>query len=152
MPISNRLDQAIQKLYQAFHQNTLHPECCKSCAVGTILDNTDGWKHLSDGHGHLHLNYIGRVNELCGKRFNGYTPSELLQIEAAFLKGCGYALPLGRKQPIDPLDKDIQFDGLCAAISLLCSLDRVENVMDYTRLFRQELDQHTERKAVITAI
>ena len=51
-----RFDQAIKKLYNAFHSDSLHPECCKQCAVGNILDNTDSWKHLSNEHGSLELN------------------------------------------------------------------------------------------------
>lgn len=63
MNAPRRLERAIQKLYVAFHNNELHPECCKSCAVGNILDRTDAWKHLSDDHGSLHLNYIGNVHQ-----------------------------------------------------------------------------------------
>lgn len=53
MQTSNRLNEAIQKLYSAFHNNELHPEYCEQCAVGNILDHTDAWKHLSDRHGSL---------------------------------------------------------------------------------------------------
>ena len=76
MNIPKRLDQAISKLYQAFHNSTLHPECCQQCAVGNILDRKDFWKHLSDDHGSLKLNYLGQVHESLGRRFNGYKPSE----------------------------------------------------------------------------
>ncbi|WP_318543728.1 hypothetical protein [Marixanthotalea marina] len=97
MKTSIRLEHAINKLYKAFYNNELHPECCKQCAVGNILDNTDAWKHFSDHHGSLDLNYIGRLNESFGKKFNGYTPKELLRIEATFLKACGYQLPFHHK-------------------------------------------------------
>ncbi|WP_031427382.1 hypothetical protein [Flavimarina sp. Hel_I_48] len=142
MKTSFRLENAITKLYTAFHNGDLHPECCKSCAVGNILDNTDSWKHLSDTHGSVNLNYVGKVNEAFGRRMNGYTPSELLRIEATFLQGCGYVLPLGRKskRPKDPTSKDILFNGLCAVISFLCALDGIDNVMDYSRLFEFEND------------
>lgn len=142
MKTSFRLENAITKLYTAFHNGDLHPECCKSCAVGNILDNTDSWKHLSDTHGSVNLNYVGKVNEAFGRRMNGYTPSELLRIEATFLQGCGYVLPLRRKskRPKDPTSKDTLFNGLCAVISFLCALDGVDNVMDYSRLFEFEND------------
>jgi len=138
-----RLDQAIKKLYTAFHNDTLHPECCKSCAVGNICDNTDSWKYLSDTHGSLILNYVGRVNEGFGRKINGYSPSELLQIEAVFLQGCGYSLPLKRKsaRPKDPTSKEILFNGLCAVITYLCALDGVDNVLDYSKLFEFENDE-----------
>tara|TARA_R110002049_G_scaffold993_3_gene7128 strand:- start:4413 stop:4874 length:462 start_codon:yes stop_codon:yes gene_type:complete len=140
MKTTIRLEQAIQKLYVAFHNNTLYPECCKQCAVGNILDNTDSWKHLSDHHGALQLNYVGLVHQNLGRKFNGYSPLELLQIEAAFLKACGYQLPLHHKnnKPKNPTDKDILFNGLSEVIKLLCEMDGVSNVMDYTKLFEIE--------------
>lgn len=141
--MSHRLEKAIEKLYVAFHNNTLHPECCKSCAVGNILDNKDSWKHLSDDHGSLHLNYLGKVHQGLGRRFNGYTPQELLQVEAAFLAACDYELPFrhNHKRPKNPTDKDLLFKGLCAVISFLCKLDHVPNIMDYTKLFEVENDK-----------
>ncbi|GAA4812692.1 Na(+)-translocating NADH-quinone reductase subunit F [Litoribaculum gwangyangense] len=137
MQSSPRLEQAIQKLYVAFHNNELNPECCKQCAVGNILNKTDSWKHLSDHHGSTELNYIGKVHQTLGRKFNGYTPLELLKIEATFLKACGYQLPLHHKnnKPEHPKDKDILFNGLCSVIQLLCEFDNVTNIMDYTKLF-----------------
>lgn len=143
MKTSSRLERAISKLYTAFHSDSLNPECCKSCAVGNILDNTETWKHLTEGHGTLKLTYVGRVNEALGRKINGYTPAELLQIEAAFLKGCGYALPLSHKtnKLVDRNSKEVMFNGMCEAVAVLCRLDGVSNVMDYSRLFEFENDQ-----------
>ena len=140
MKTSVRLEQAIQKLYIAFHNNVLNPECCKQCAVGNILDRTDSWKHFSDHHGSLELNYIGKVHQIIGRKFNGYTPLELLQIEATFLKACGYQIPLHFKhnKPEYPTDKDLLFNGLSQVISLLCDWEGVSNPMDYTQLFEFE--------------
>ncbi|MAW95693.1 MULTISPECIES: Na(+)-translocating NADH-quinone reductase subunit F [unclassified Leeuwenhoekiella] len=137
---NSRFENAIQKLYRAFHANTLDPECCKSCAVGNILDNTDSWKHLTEGHGSLRLSYVGQINEAFNKRFQGYSPGELLQIEAAFLRGCGYQLPLKRNsfRPEDRTSKHILFDGLCEAITVLCKLDTIPNVMDYQDLLKSK--------------
>lgn len=138
-----RLDRAITKLYNAFHDGTLNPECCKSCAVGNICNNTDAWKHLTDAHGSVVLNYVGKVNEAFGKRIGGYTPSELLKIEAVFLSACGYSLPFSNKgkKPKDATDKNMLFNGLAAVIEYLCFLDGVANVMDYSRLFEFEADK-----------
>lgn len=140
MKTSVRLDLAIKKLYNAFHNNELHPECCKQCAVGNILDNKDSWKHLSDHHGAMELNYIGNVHQTLGRKFNGYTPLELLQIEATFLKACGYQLPMHHKnkKPKNPTDKDTLFNGLTEVVTLLCELDTIPNIMDYTKLFEFE--------------
>lgn len=143
MNYQTRFEQAITKLYKAFHNNTLNPECCKQCAVGNILDNNDAWKHLSDEHGALKLNYVGLVNQNFGKKFNGYTPLELLQIEVVFLKACGFELPLHHKhkKPENPTDKDVLFKGLSAVVTFLCQLDGVDNIMDYSKLFEFENDK-----------
>lgn len=143
MSTSYRLDQALQKLYKAFHSNQLYPECCLQCAVGNILDHTDSWKHLSDHHGSLKLNYLGLVHQNLGRKFNGYTPLELLRIEASFLEGCGYSLPLHHlgKRPKNPQNKEILFNGLCSTVALLCALDHTDNVMDYYKLFELVNDQ-----------
>ncbi|KJD35831.1 Na(+)-translocating NADH-quinone reductase subunit F [Tamlana sedimentorum] len=133
----SRLENAVQKLYIAFNSNSLNPECCKQCAVGNILDNTDNWKHFSDVHGSINLNYIGRVNQLMGKRFNGYSPEQILKIETTFLKACGYQLPFNHKslKPENATDKDTLFIGLCEVIKLLCDFEGVDDVLNYTKLF-----------------
>jgi len=140
MKTSNRLEQALTKLYTAFHNNQLNPEVCTKCAVGNICDNLDFWKHLTDCHGSIKLNYVGLVNQNFGRKFYGYTPLELLQIEAEFLKGCGFELPLNgkNKKPENPKDKAVLFNGLCEVVTFLCALDNVPNVMDYTKLFEYE--------------
>ncbi|MBO3115824.1 Na(+)-translocating NADH-quinone reductase subunit F [Winogradskyella sp. DF17] len=142
---TRRFDAAVKKLYEAFHNNTLNPDDCKHCAVGNILDCSDSWKHLTDRHGSVKLNYVGLVNENFGRRFNGYTPTELLQIEQAFLKGCGYTgLNRGRLiRPDDISNKDILFNGLSQVVECLCQLDCIKNFMDCSSLFnfkqKQEL-------------
>jgi len=143
MKTAGRLERAITKLYVAFHSGALHPECCKSCAVGNICDNTDTWNYLTETHGSLQLSYIGRLNENFGRKIHGYSPKELLQIEAVFLSGCGYDLPLvrGSKRPENPTNKDLLFNGLSDTVAFLCKLDLVPNVMDYSRLFEFENDR-----------
>jgi hypothetical protein len=140
MNTPKRLESALIKLYNAFHSNTLNPEDCAACAVGNILDNHDSWKHLSDAHGSLKLSYVGTVHQNLGRRFNGYTPIEIVQIEKIFLEACGFQTPLCHynKKPTNPKDKELLFNGLCAVVELLCKLDEVPNVMDYTQLFEYE--------------
>jgi len=136
MTTSNRFNSAIEKLYVAFHNDTLNPEDCKQCAVGNIADNQDAWKHLTDKHGSTKLNYLGLLHQNLGKRFNGYTPIELLKIENAFLKGCGYEIKTNnRLYKPDVIDSNTLFKGLCEVVSLLCKLDGTENVMDCSVLF-----------------
>ena len=148
MKTSHRLEQALQKLYAAFHHNTLNPECCKQCPVGNILDKTDSWKHFSDDHGSLKLNYVGHINEAFGKRFNGYKPSELLLIEQTFLNGCGFQVPLNYQntKPQDSPEKELLFNGLCEVIDCLCKLDNIPSVLNHSYLMPL---LNTERKEVI---
>ena len=150
MKTTKRLDLAIQKLYTAFQNNSLHPECCQQCAVGNILDNNDSWKHLSDEHGSTKLNYVGLVNQNLGKRFNGYSPIELLQIEVEFLKACGYKVPLYHKnrKPKNPTDKDVLFIGLTAVITFLCKLDHLPDVMDCSELFQYNTDIKSDKTLI----
>ena len=140
MQTPKRLEQALIKLYDAFHNNRLDPEDCTACAVGNILDNQDSWKHLSNDHGSLQLNYIGTVHQRLGRKFNGYSPQELLEIEKVFLEACGFKTPLCHynSKPQNPRDKNVLFVGLFAVVSLLCELESLDNVMDYSKLFEQE--------------
>jgi len=139
MTTSTRFENALQKLYTAFHNNTLNPDDCKQCAVGSILDQKESWQHLTDVHGSNKLNYLGLVHQNLGRRFNGYAPAELLQIESAFLRGCGYRLT-SQKRLFKPehLNKDNLFNGLCQVVSLLCSLEGIADVMDCSVLFEFE--------------
>jgi len=143
MILSKRFEDAIRKLYEAFHNNMINPECCKQCAVGNILDNNDNWKHLSDDHGSMRLNYVGKVHQSFGRKFGGYSPQEILKIEAVFLEACGYELPIhhSRKKPDNPRDKEILFNGLTAVIAYLCKLEDIANIMDYSKLFAYENNQ-----------
>ena len=146
MTISRRMEQAIQKLYTAFHSAQLNPNCCCQCAVGNICDNRDYWKHFTDFHGSVVLNYVGKVNEAFEKKFNGYSPLELLQIEAEFLAGCGYSLPIDRrgKNADKLINKEILFQGLSRVVSFLCILDGIPDVMDCSLLFDYELKENVE--------
>jgi len=147
MATSKRFDLAIDKLYKAFHADELNPMCCKQCAVGNICDNTDSWRLLTDSHGSTHLNYIGWVNEAYGKKINGFSPSELLKIEAVFLQACGYSLPLSHRsiKPQNPTSKETLFDGLCAVVDFLCVLEGIPNLMDCGKLFDFETPEMKSR-------
>ena len=146
METTKRFDQAITKLYNAFHNQTLNPESCTQCAVGNILDNKDFWKHLSDYHGSTQLNYVGLVNQNLGKKFNGYSPVELLQIEMEFLAKCGYSLPLKNyNNPKKNISQDTLFLGLCGVVELLCQFDNLPNIMDCSKLFAYEINNQTTK-------
>lgn len=140
MQTTKRLENALIKLYNAFHNNRLDPEDCTACAVGNILDNHDSWKHLSNEHGSLRLNYVGNVHQNLGRKFNGYSPMELLEVEKVFLEACGFKTPLCHynPKPQNPKNKEVLFNGLCAVVALLCKLDNIPNIMDYSKVFEYE--------------
>lgn len=137
MTLPQRLESALMKLYKAYNDDKLHPEDSCRCAVGNILDNKDFWKHLSDDHGSIRLNTIGLLHENLGRKFQGYAPSELLQIEVAFLKGCGYSLPLHHKgrKPNQPTNPDTLFNGLSSAIEALCKMEGIDPVLEFSIQF-----------------
>jgi len=151
MIIPQRLEQALIKLYDAFHNNELNPECCSACAVGNILDNHDSWKCLSNNHGSVQLSYIGRIHQQLGRTFNGYSPLELLQIEKVFLEACGFKTPLCHynQKPMNPRDKEVLFKGLSAVVAFLCELDGIANVMDYSKIFEYERENPVYKFEVI---
>ena len=139
MKTSVRFNNAINKLYNAFHNNTLNPEDCKQCAVGNILDQKDFWQHLTDYHGTTKLNYLGLLHQNLGRKFNGYSPIELLQIESAFLKGCGYQFSnKNRLYKPDQITDYNLFKGLCEVVTELCLIDGTANIMDCSVLFAFE--------------
>ena len=146
METTKRFDQAISKLYNAFHNQTLNPESCTQCAVGNILDNKDFWKHLSDYHGSTKLNYIGLVHQNLGKKFNGYSPIELLQIEMEFLVKCGYSLPLRHSNSKKKISQDTLFTALCGVVELLCKFDNLPNIIDCSKLFEHETNNSINHK------
>jgi len=140
MKTTKRLESALIKLYNAYHNDRLNPEDCTACAVGNILDNHDSWKHLSDQHGSLQLSYVGRVHQNLGRKFNGYSPEEILKIEKVFLESCGFKTPLCHYniKPQNPTSKEVLFDGLCKVVELLCKFDGIPYILDYSKLFEQE--------------
>ncbi len=137
MLLPPRLEHALNKLYYAYNNGHLDPENCFHCAVGNICDNDDAWNHFTDVHGSVKLNYLGRLHEILEKRINGYSPLELLSIEAVFLKACGYTLTSKNHllKPAPIIDKEMKFKGLCAVIDYLCKLDAIENVMELYKRF-----------------
>lgn len=143
MPAISRFDHALNALYEGFYNGALHPEDACRCAVGTICQGWSAWKHFSNDHGSHMLNYVGKVHQGIGRRYFGYLPSELLKIEAAFLRGCGYQLPLDHRnyRPEDPSDPEVQFNGLYAAIAELCNLEGKADILPHTRAFEDLLQQ-----------
>jgi hypothetical protein len=71
---------------------------------------------------------------------------ELLKIEAEFLLGCGYSLPIDRshKNTEVVISKEILFQGLSKVVSFLCVLDRIPDIMDCSQLFDFGIEEDKE--------
>ncbi|MFD0964218.1 Na(+)-translocating NADH-quinone reductase subunit F [Pseudofulvibacter geojedonensis] len=144
-----RIEQAILKLYTAFYNQTLIPESCTHCAVGNICNNTEAWSNFTDIHGSVKLNYVGMVHQKIERKHYGYSPLELLQIEATFLKACGFNLPLrGNYKRPTKLTDDLLFTALEKTISFLCKLDGVTNVFDYSNVIRERILNNSNESVV----
>ena len=138
MKTTKRFDNAVRKLYTAFHKGELDVYDCNHCAVGNICDNKDEWKFIRNkGYD------IGHIAPLINKKtLNviepfGYSPQELIIIELLFMRGTRKDREMRIFTHNDDIKerKEIQFQGLCAVIEYLCELDNIPNVMDYTSLF-----------------
>jgi len=133
MKTTERFENAVMKLYNAFHSNKLNANHCQMCAVGNICDNKSEWEYAGDFYtGYYKIASI--EDEIYGEELiskTGYSPNELVEVERLFMKACEY------KEG----SKDQQFKGLCAVVEYLAKLDNIPNPMDYTKLFETENDK-----------
>lgn len=133
-----RFENAVVKLYKAYHNGSLRGSDCTKCAVGNICDNSGMWfTPISSVK-------CGAFNKAANNAFienndvmikSGYSPNELANIETIFLNTMHLpkSTSFWRNE-----NKETQFEGLCAVIEYLCELDNIPNIMDYTQLFETE--------------
>jgi hypothetical protein len=141
MKTTKRFEDAVTKLYTAFHNGELDAMDCKHCAVGNMCNNSDEWINIG-----LHL--IGSFYRISYDFINktGYSNQELNKIEYIFIYGGEKKLFLNNISNIDVRlgmqtkqeQLDLQFKGLCAVIEYLCKLDNIPNVLDFKCLFETE--------------
>lgn len=126
--LPKRFENAVMKLYNAFHNGVLDYGICTSCAVGHIVGH-GRWLFASPS-----AIFNGDYNSLdeMDENESGYSIKELVMVERKFL--------LQFKDSQDPNNKESQFKGLCAVIEYLCELDNIPNIMDYTKAFETEND------------
>jgi hypothetical protein len=133
MKTTNRFENAVIKLYNAFHENRLNAMDCYACAVGNICDNKDDWKwqngFYTESFRHASVSQINLANEQIEK--TGYSRVELVKVEKLFMD---------THKDVSEL-KHQQFKGLCAVVEYLAELDNIPNPMDYTKLFETENDK-----------
>ena len=119
MKTTERFDNAITKLYNAFHKGELNAMDCKACAVGNICNNSDNWMVYYD------------VPE------TGYSKQELQNIEDLFMFG-NLSVSVANKWNPNIMNKETQFKALCGVVEYLCELDNIPNVMEVQSLFEYE--------------
>ena len=122
----NRLETAVTKLYNAYHNNELDAYQCSACAVGNILGH-GAWLLHVPCEDHFFASSHPYITNNC----SGYSIIELMNVERLFLTEI-----VGSKQT-----KETQFNGLEAVVKYLCELEGVENFMDYTKLFETNEDK-----------
>ena len=126
MKTTERFDNAVTKLYNAFHNGELEMEDCKKCAVGNIVGHGN-WTCGSPSAYILDKKPIRdmfiRQNE------SGYSKENLAKVEWLFIMA---------HNDWNDTDKKAQFKGLCAVVEYLCELDGIPNVMDYKSLFEYD--------------
>lgn len=138
MKLPHRLEQAALKLYEAYYDKSLQPDCCHLCAVGNILDRKDFWKHFTDKHGSVQLNYVGLVHQNIGRTYKGYTPLQLLEIESVFLNACGFSLPLKRGSESPKITEDQLYFALMTTIRHLCKLEGIDSFMSLSPILQND--------------
>lgn len=138
MKTTKRFDNAVAKLYNAFHENRLDALDCTMCAVGNICDGSMNWecdpRFARNTIFKTWSQYYSEEEIEDGKLViakSGYSTDELVKVELIFLDACKKTNG----------NKDQQFKGLCAVVEYLCELDNITNVMDYTKLFETENDK-----------
>lgn len=130
MKTTKRFDNAVTKLYNAFHNGTLNAFDCSKCAVGNICDNQLEWQNvILNVNNYAIENYKGLTKSIIDK--TGYTYRELGRIEELFVQEHMNSI-VNTKQD--------EFKGLCKVVEYLCELDNIPNVMDYTSLFEFDED------------
>ena len=142
MKTSKRFENAVSKLYAAFHEDRLNANICAACAVGNICDNEPLWSDMCGGYGIT--GELGTLKKYIDEEVLdfikpfGYSPLELVTIEKVFLNAMGFYT---YEEIKDHKSKSLQFKGLCAVVEYLCQLEGISNMMDYTSLFETENDK-----------
>lgn len=126
--MTKRFENAVMKLYDAFHKGELKYSSCEKCAVGNIVGHSRWffsspsliWGGIIRPHNKMHM----------WNNNSGYSISELAKVEHIFI--------MAFEEVRDSSHKESQFKGLCAVVEYLCELDNIPNVMDYKWLFESE--------------
>ena len=131
MKTTKRFDDAVTKLYTAYHNNTLNAFNCQACAVGNIVGHGD-W------HGYRvkrNKDYVIQLPVLstmpCYPNNASYNAEELRKIEYTFMSAWVGTEEIG-------LHKENQYKGLIAVVELLAEFDNIPNPFNLENLFSND--------------
>jgi len=144
---TKRFDNAVTKLYNAFHNGELNAMKSCQCAIGNMVG------------GHYWNPYSQETQDEAG-----YNAREIINIEQIFMHG---RIPNKIMQwyfnktnflnegtgwsgyDVNNSNKELQFLALTKVIEYLCELDNIPNVMDYTSLFEFDKDLKPKKELTI---
>ena len=158
-----RFENAVKKLYNAYHSDELAKGDCTKCAVGIICDNNTSWRSIfiTSMEKNHQQQYPERYNS---KAFGlakqviddtGYTWRQLAKVEHSFeINTTIETLGSNNKREmkffsnnrIEFIDynydllKGDQAVGLRAVMVVLCKIEKIKNVSDYKNLFDTSLN------------
>lgn len=130
MKTTKRFDNAVRKLYTAFHENNLSAGLCNKCAVGNMVNGKTDWMGYVDGFKNTMHNQQKAYEQV---KSTGYTINEIVDVERIFESTYDKFYYQGIETKTES-----QYKALCAVVEYLCELDNIPNVLDYTKLFETE--------------
>lgn len=154
--MTERFNNAVTKLYTAFHEGTLDAMDCKHCCIGNLCGGDQWVTFQLSGFGkenRINTNFVNNTN---------YSRQELATIEALFIFGvkdpitetelfsnsiAKYQIENGQNTKEE--QKELQFKGLCAVIEYLAELDNIPNPFNFDNLFNQDKEIASLELAVI---
>jgi len=138
--MTQRFENAVDQLIEAFFNETLTKGKCDRCAVGNICGSGE-WAHLfmTEDHNGLQsrngLNMSKKFPEMYKDSLDvvyetGYSPEELAKVESVFERNTAITYSdymRGHKTDDDEYTHEEfiqdQFNGLCAVIDVLCEFE-----------------------------
>lgn len=154
--MTERFNNAVTKLYTAWHKDTLDAMHCRHCAVGNLC-GTKQWARIGPIGSPLRIN-----PEFDGAA--GYSRKQLAEIESIFLYGVTDQdttepkfLNLISNEDVSgglftkKQQKELQFQGLCAVIEYLAELDGIPNPFNFSKLFNEDKEIALSELAILEA-
>jgi len=150
-----RFEKAYNALVKGFFEGTLAKETCVACAVGNIIADAQGgvirknksffdcstdnsfWARVFMTDGAIQrINIDNKTEQEQIFNLTGYEYGDLAKVEFAFERNT----QISYDEYCDFSEKEIledQYNGLCAVVDVLLSLDNIEEQPTYKAKFRE---------------